>query len=252
MSNKIKKVLFSGCSHTANSGFDKNFDKHWVRLVANHYNFNYDNIAIGGMSNDEIFYRTVEAITTNKPDLVITLWTNIGRHWVYFDDPNIDDFSMVNPNIAGFNSDSINLKNYAKLYNTFFVNRYVLLKRWLLQCILLQTLFEKEDINYCFIRAYDNLLSDWRNIDSDNLFCSLSEDLKQILDFHGKPDYYIQQKISEIDILLNKLDNSKWLNLNTPSFNEMSEPGDVADDGRHIGEIGNMRLSKLLIASNII
>ena len=113
-------------------------------------------------------------------------------------------------------------------------------------------MFEKEDINYCFIRAYDNLLSDWYNIDKDSLFSSLSEDLKQILNLRGRPDYYIRQKISEIDILLNKLDNSKWLNLNTPSFSEMSEPGDVADDGRHIGEIGNMRLSKLLIASNII
>ena len=69
-----KKKLFVGCELTASSMFDESnrSQHHWPTLITDHYNCESINASIGGMPNEEIFYKTSEMISKEKFDLVIS------------------------------------------------------------------------------------------------------------------------------------------------------------------------------------
>ena len=161
-----KKILFVGCSFTANSGFtDDNLTKyHWPYLVSKHFDCYYHNAGIGGSSNEEIFYRTLELTANQSFDLVVVMWSALGRKWTYFSEPNIDDFTIINPGPAGFKSNSTEVKDFHKLYLTYFNNQYVSLKQWLDQIICLQGYFKHKKQSYVFVKGFDNLIFDFNNL----------------------------------------------------------------------------------------
>jgi hypothetical protein len=244
------RILFAGCSHVSDSGFTDTNQKlyHWPQLLAKEYDCNFKNIAIGGISNDEIFVRTVEAVLEEKYDLVIVMWSDMLRNCVYFSDNNIDDFTVINKGRAfGFNCPNKDAELYSKLQFTFFQNRYIILKKWLLLTMTLDAFLTTHNQKFIFIRGFDNYVSDFVQVEyQKNLgFIDASDDLKQILDFDQRPDHYINSKISKIKQIINNINQSNWIDFESFSF--VSSMIDVADDGDHAGVKTNRRMFDMIV-----
>lgn len=245
MSNK--KALFVGCSFTATSGFKiENQSKfHWPHLFCNDTGFDIVNLAIGGMSNNEIFLRTTEAIANDRYDLVVVMWSEANRRWEYCSDNNIDDFTVLNNSIAnGYQSESDYAKEYAKMHYLYFNNRYIKIKHWLLNSWSLEQTLKSLKIPFVFIKGFGNNIDQLHNVTYDNEFHNI-QPLKFMFDFDNRPDFYIQNKLSVLQTLILKQDQTKWLNLFGPSFFEMLI--DLADDQLHPGPKTNQALAANLI-----
>ena len=238
-----------GCSFTADCGFHEGnmFKYHWPFLLKSHYNFDIKNSAIGGMSNDEIFFKTMEESTHTTHDLIIVMWSCIGRKWIYYSKDNIDDFTIINSGVVkGLNLSPDQTQLYAKIHYSYFDNHYVLLKQWLLQVIALQNTFKKTNQKYIFIKGFENYLSDFLKIQySDDGFNGMTDDIKQMLDFDNRPDYYIKEKIDIIKKLINKIDISNWVNFKSIAFNDMTI--DFSDDGEHPGQKTNSSMTNAIM-----
>jgi hypothetical protein len=240
-----KRILFVGCSFTANCGFNEFNQKkyHWPRLFSQHYDCFFYNAAVGGMSNDEIFYRTLENCSRQIYDLVVVQWSAIGRHWIYFNQSNIDDFSFINyGQVGGFIPDSsrMQLLEYTRLHYSYFNNDYINLKRWLLLIIALDHILKNQNQSYIFVKGFENHLSDFRNVGVDNGGFQNIEKIRHRLDFDNRPDYYIKEKIQVIKDLINVVDRTHWINFDSTAFNDFSL--DLADDQMHPGPLANKKL----------
>lgn len=245
----MKKILYVGCSFTENCGFSgENIAQfHWPHLLAEFLDARYHNAGIGGSSNEEIFFRTVETISRDKFDLVVIMWSSIGRKWVYFGDRNVDDYTMINNGVCkGFQSDHCEIKEYAKLHHGYFNNAYVDIKKWLCMILSLQEMLDRQETDFIFIKGFENFIHDFRSVtyDQQQGFNQCVEPLKQLLDFDNRPDWYIQQKISSIQQLMAKVNHDRWLNFHDSSFDDMAV--DTADDGRHPGPLTNHALVEML------
>lgn len=240
----MNKILFAGCSFTADCGFlvDNVAKYHWPILLSNHYKLEYKNIAIGGSSNDEIFFRTVEATAIDNYELVVVMWSELGRKFTYYADNNVDDFTIINNGQpCGFQYNKSEIKTYSKLYYTYFDNQYMALKHWLLYIIALQNTFRNKQQKFLFIKGFENCLVDFFKVKHiANRFLMLSDTLKSMLDHHNRSDEYIFEKINSIKILINKIDQTNWLNFDSKSFSAMCV--DVADDQKHPGPKTNKLL----------
>jgi hypothetical protein len=244
-----KRVLFAGCSFTADCGFNELNRQiyHWPFLLSNHYDFYFTNVAIGGMSNDEIFYRTIEELNNSAYDFVCVMWSELDRSWTYHSTQNIDDWTVINNGVPIGTIKNNLIYQYAKLHVTEFNNRYVKLKHWLIQLLALESFLKEKNIPYCFIKSFDNLIKDVCNANYHNdSFCQLSENLRAILNFDLSPDYYILEKLTELKQLLRKIDNKNWLNLYGDACWKTTN-ADLADDQSHPGIISNQVLAQKLI-----
>jgi hypothetical protein len=247
---KKKKILFVGCSHTADSGFTpENQPKHhWPWLISNHYDCYFQNAAIGGSSNDEIFYRCSETILSYKFDLVIVMWSSLSRKWLYFENKNVDDFTIINNGVCtGFNHANIDLKYYAKLHYSNFDNKFIDLKRWLLQTITLANLLSSSDTKFIFIKGFENYINDIIKSKFDVKGFTMTNDLKKILDFDNRPDYYINEKLYNLKSLAAAANQEYWLNFNSFAFSSKHYAIDLSDDGKHLGKLSNIKIYQDLI-----
>ena len=244
------KILFDGCSFTANSGFaPENQNKfHWPHLLSRHYRVDVDNNAVGGSSNTEIFNRTVQNTASDAYNLVVVQWSSINRYWAYRSDNNIDDFTIISGGQpCGFSCDQYETQQYSKLHQTYFTNNYMNLRHWLCQVIALAGFFNYQKQPYVFIKGFENYISDFTNAEyiSGVGFVNLPKEIKDLLDFNNRPDDYILSKIINIQNLINKARHLNWLNFDSISFNDAAV--DLADDQMHPGLESNQWLSEQLI-----
>jgi hypothetical protein len=241
-----KKALFVGCSFTADSGFTpENQPKyHWPHLFCQQTGYQLINYAIGGMSNDEIFLRTIEAVTNSDYDLVVVMWSEVDRKWAYFSDNNIDDFTILNKgDLKGFNSESAAASDYTKLHYSYFNNRYVNIKQWLQQCLALEKVLKHLKIPFIFAKGFENDINKLNNVTYTNGFNNIGS-LENLFDFDNRPDDYILSKLKVLQMLVHAQDNTKWVNLIGPSFHSMKV--DLADDNKHPGPNTNQDFLNIL------
>ena len=246
MNNMNKKVLFAGCSFTHKCGFSpaNQLLYHWPHLLESHFKFDSKNIALGGASNSEIFYRTVEQLSINKYDVAVVQWSNISRLWVYNSQNNIDDFTILNNGrIKGFIVDRSATQQFADLYYKHFFNTMVSVKRWLLDIIALESLLSRTNTKHIFVKGFDNcltLFSDFKKSGAKEI----SDGLKLFVDFDNRPDDYMLQKINEIWLLMDVVSKFNWINFDSDSFSNFPiEKDDVACDGIHPGKKSNQKLA---------
>jgi hypothetical protein len=240
------KILFVGCSLTAESGFtQENQSKyHWPWLLASHYNYSFQNAALNGMSNEEIFYRTTEILTNNQFDLVVVMWSEIGRKWVYFENNNVDDYTIMNkaPITGNFPHKNI-VQDYAKLHYTYFDNQYINLKNWLLQIIALENFCKINNQPYVFAKGFENHINDFLKVDfKENGFINI-EPLKYMLDFDNRSDSYVKEKIQIIKNLITKIDKTNWINFDSDAFLSDNYSIDLSDDHAHPGTDSNLKIA---------
>jgi hypothetical protein len=241
--SKNSKILFAGCSTTIESGFTpENEVKYiWPNIVSRYYNCDHDNVAEGGCSNSEIFHRVVDAVVTNNYcyDLVVVMWSRIGRNWRYFEDNNVDDFTIISPiEVAGFVPSKTHLQlaeEYRKIHYTYFNNLYVDIKHWLLEILALENFLKMHNIKYVFAKGHPNLVKEFLSVGYDETqgFTNLDEQLKPLLDFDNRPDDYIFKKIQHIQKLINAIDQTNFIDITDGGFTPTRI--DVADDGMHPG-----------------
>ena len=79
------RLLASGCSithglETVTDGYDPaNIEFSYAKYLADHYQADYDNVAYPGASNEMIFHRTVEHLTTHHYTHCVVGWTSLHR-----------------------------------------------------------------------------------------------------------------------------------------------------------------------------
>lgn len=243
--------MFDGCSFTADNGFlpENQCDSHWPYLLGQHYQVDFDNNAVGGSSNNEIFDRVVGATTSNSYDLVLVEWSEISRHWIYCLNQNIDDFTIINAGYPrGHQCNTSEVQQYARLHYTYFNNQYVNLKKWLYKVIALAGYLDSKNQPYVFIKGFENYVSAFAHIEyvAGTGFKNLENSTKKFLDFSNRPDDYILRKIKEIQLLLDSARQLNWLNFNSLSFFDART--DLSDDNMHPGIKSNLELANQLIA----
>lgn len=204
---------------------------------------------MGGACNEEIFNRTVERVTESNFDLVIVSWSGVNRKWVYYKDPNVDDFTIVNREYtSGFKHSTREVQEYRKLYYAYFHNQYMALKSWLLQTIALAEFLENRNQPYVFIKGHENKLDQYKQVSYDPTvgFVNLSEHLKIILDLDSRPDYYVKDKLDTIQRLITQTRNYNWLNFDDLPLEQADV--DLSDDNCHPGPESNRILTQQLIS----
>ena len=240
---KNKNILVCGCSFTHDSGFTlDNFKKyHYTSVLSARYPISFNNIAIGGMSNREIALRTIEniALSSDQFDAVIVQWSSLSRWWYYKEQNNIDEFVGINGlnDKDLFGRSTVDAKVFGKILITQFNNRYMLLKHWLLDCISLASLLENK-IPYKFCLGFNNLLSEFDNIEYSNGFKNLPEELVDILDLQHRPDSYVLDKVNVIKTLIKIVKQLNWVDF--PNGAWFEESIDLADDNVHPGAKSNL------------
>jgi hypothetical protein len=103
----MKNLWVNGDSHTAGSYTSKNVDNPFAKQLADQFNFNYNNIALPGGSNQRIIRTTIEALPNLDPTETFILigWSSWERtEWWWEDrwhaicgDPgyNLPDFAKI-------------------------------------------------------------------------------------------------------------------------------------------------------------
>jgi len=246
-----RKILFDGCSFTANSGFlkENQSKSHWPHLLSQHYRADFDNNAVGGSSNNEIFDRVVGTTSSNSYDLVLVHWSEMSRRWIYHSNQNVDDFTIILTRYSvGHQCNTNEVQQYTRLYYTYFNNQYVNLKKWLCQVIALAGYLDSKNQPYVFIKGFENYISAFAHIEyvAGTGFKNLENSTKKFLDFDNRPDDYILRKIKEIQLLLDSARQLNWLNFDSLSF--LDSRTDLSDDKSHPGIKSNLVLANQLIA----
>lgn len=255
-------TLVAGCSFSADneqSGWkNENLNKHYSKIITEQLNGKFTNIAIGGASNFEIFQRTIDTCISNSDiDFCIIQWSTLHRLWVYEKDNNIDDFTQILPRVCGINSNKNVPDDLHKIYVNYYLNDYMALKHWLVLQISLQSFFQKQGIDYVFLRGFENYISDLETIISQTPFDSIPEinlpdTIKKILNFDDNPDDYLYSKLLPLVNLYLNIDKNHCIGYNKHYthyglYHDFEYEKDFADDGDHPGEKTNS-----IIANNIL
>lgn len=264
-----KNILVAGCSYSVDniqSGIwkEKNLHKHYSNILSNMENIIVDNIAIGGCSNKEIFYRTSEKCFDRKYDFCIVQWSQLHRFWVYESDNNIDDGTQILPRVCGKMTDKSPAQKLHKIMTSYYLNSFVALKHWLIDQIMLQNFFQRNKIDYVFLRGFRNHIVGLEKIIKQNPFTknknikpistlSIPDDIKKILHFDQNPDHYLEQKLKDLLSLYCQIDKTFCIgyneNIQTYGIDKKvcDLDNDFADDNQHPGEKTNYLIAEKIL-----
>jgi hypothetical protein len=138
-----KIICVSGDSFT-HEFHQKNEDKWSVKIGAN------DNIAMGGASNDRIFYSTIEYLNSKTPDILIIGWTVLSRGMLH---RNNGSRVIITSHRAFDEQTAENLDEFKKFYYTNIQNDFVSFKNVLNYMIFLQEYCKNKKIKLLYFRS---------------------------------------------------------------------------------------------------
>ena len=230
----MKKVCFNGCSFTVGEGFDQDQRDQYIydRLVSFECGFERTNIAKGGSSNYEIFMRSAQALKQDF-DILFVQWSALNRIWLY---PGPDCEWFINSGNKEFRYRSIHLNE--KDQNRFrdillMMNHdYHGIMSLIDYCDILNQLALHKNKQIVFINGLVPWSDDLINPLGDNLYESLSEYSRQILDFDSRDDDQIRCLFQSLQHKFAELDQSRWVNI-FESFKTLTI--DIGTQGHHPG-----------------
>jgi hypothetical protein len=138
-----KIICVSGDSFT-HEFHQKNEDKWSVKIGAN------DNIAMGGASNDRIFYSTIEYLNNKTPDILIIGWTVLSRGMLH---RNNGSRVIITSHRAFDEQTAENLDEFKKFYYTNIQNDFVSFRNVLNYMIFLQEYCKNKKIKLLYFRS---------------------------------------------------------------------------------------------------
>jgi hypothetical protein len=138
-----KIICVSGDSFTQEF-HQKNEDKWSVKIGAN------DNIAMGGASNDRIFYSTIEYLNKKTPDVLIVGWTVLSRGMLH----RSNGSRVIITSHRAFDEETAeNLNEFKKFYYANIQNDFVSFRNVLNYMIFLQEYCKNKKIKLLYFRS---------------------------------------------------------------------------------------------------
>jgi hypothetical protein len=211
----IKKSCFNGCSFTVGEGFPSESRKNHIydHLVSCRFDLDRTNIAQGGSSNHEIFMRSADALKKDF-DILFVQWSALNRMWLY---PGPDSIWHLNDGHDEFHYREIQLdKKSKKIFeNTLLMmnHDYHNICKLVDYCSILDRLSEHHGKIVVYINGLIPWTEDFARPLSTDLYESLSEYTKEILDFANRDDQEIIQLFTRLQQKFSELDHSRWVNL---------------------------------------
>jgi len=138
-----KIICVSGDSFT-HEFHQKNEDKWSVKIGAN------DNIAMGGASNDRIFYSTIEYLNSKTPDILIIGWTVLSRGMLH---RNNGSRVIITSHRAFDEQTAENLDEFKKFYYINIQNDFISFRNVLNYMIFLQEYCKNKKIKLLYFRS---------------------------------------------------------------------------------------------------
>ena len=189
-----QKIVTNGCSYTQELYLDKK-DRWTTKIGA------VDNLALGGGSNERIFYTTIEYLNHNKPDILIIGWTSMERFML----PGSNGSRLVITPLHSFDEQLGGDESaIAKHYYKHCHNQYSSLERTLNYIIHLQQVCELKHIKLLNFTSYlDPITDDYLQEISKDAFMSRSdEDTKRM---------GIQHNYKRLKKLVDLIDKKLWI-----------------------------------------
>lgn len=189
-----QKIVANGCSYTQELYLDKK-DRWTTKIGA------VDNLALGGGSNERIFYTTIEYLNKNDPDVMIIGWTSMGRFML----PSSNGSRLVITPTHSFDEqlggDRSAIANY---YYKHCHNEYTSLERTLNYIIHLQQVCKLKNIKLLNFTSYlDPLTDDYlKEISKDAFMSRVDKDTEQM---------GIQHNHKRLRALLDLIDKDLWI-----------------------------------------
>ena len=263
----MSKIVFSGCSVTSGVGFieddihsdDKDNPNLWVNLCCENIpefkNLELLNISRGGLSNQSIFNRVVEAISQNDDiEYIICVWTSMPRYNFHVGFELYDTEEVFAPNNTLFRDHSLNQGIFTDSYLRNIATRFLTLHD-----------LHYEIVNLLrFINIIINLTSHkGTKIININALCPWDDQFFKVLPDNCKPSDYtaFTQNILKISNRSDKeilqlyrkqheqynsyggIREHTWVNLYNSFLNERT---DTNYDGVHSGIESNKRYLQLV------
>ena len=255
---KLSKVLVVGCSYSSlhwGSGWkEENYCYLYPKILESKYKCNIVNVAFPGLSNDEIFYRTLDHVTKENYDLCIVQWSGIDRVTLYESEKNLLQPLPIIPWHPSVGHLSINpcLSDLHSMLVTYYNNHYIKLKHWFLQQITLQTLLKEKQIPFLFLRGFANYIPEFEMLPSiDNIKVeTLDKKLKDVMQHEYLSDDTILPAFIRLVELYHQIDKSFCIgyNFSKEVYGLHTDlTNDKADDERHPGKLSNKLLAEQII-----
>jgi hypothetical protein len=234
------KILCNGCSFTYGGQLpeDRRITAAWPGQLAEIIdNSDVDNIAFSGSSNLEIFLRTLRQIQQQHYDLIIVQWSMFRRHWF---EPNLDRLYLCSgapeAGLQDWSSNTIYLSasERKKFYNTLtmLTGDYRESIDVITFCNTLKSLM-KSGQHVVFVNGLVPWGKDLIQLDDPtDLYKSMSEFTKDMLEFDFKDDQEIRKYYQELNNKLLPLQDD-WINMTNSWSKNMI---DFATDNCHPGE----------------
>lgn len=239
------KVCFNGCSLTVGEGFPVNQRDEFIydRLVSKKFNFDSDNIAVGGSSNYKIFMRSASAVMSGQYDLVITQWSALNRVWLH---PGPDcNFFVNDSRFPDFRYRDLYLSKHQKKIFTdtlLLMNHdYQNIQDLVDYCTILKRLSGSTKL--VFINGLLPWTKDLVNPIGTDLSLSFSDYSKSILDFDRRDDSEIIGMFKKLQDKFAELDTSLWVNVFDSFFKNMTDHG---PEGHHPGQASHKWMASKL------
>lgn len=190
-----KIICVSGDSFT-HEFLQKNEHKWSVKIGAS------DNIAMGGASNDRIFYSTIEYLNKKTPDILIVGWTVLGRGMLH---RNNGSRVIITSHRAFDEQTAENLEEFKKFYYANIQNDFASFRNVLNYMIFLQEYCKNKKIRLLYFRSVLEV-----ELTDDSLMRVASSAFMNANDANIKMQG-IRHNCEELKKLINQLDKGIWI-----------------------------------------
>jgi hypothetical protein len=206
MNKQISHILVNGdsFSHERHFAFDESYvEKTWA------YSLGAKNIALGGCSNDRIFYSTIEYLNDNIVDILIIGWTSCARGWLTLSNGlnlNLLPGGSADDLLFGHNKEDKTLqiwKEYEDFYYKKCFNEYLNFKKFLNYYLHLQDYCESKKIKFLNFMSFSEFPKNLKNIANSAYMNKSTKILEEVGVKH-------HEKI--LNDLISKFKKEHWVN----------------------------------------
>ena len=187
-------IVTNGCSFTQELHLDK--EDRWTTKIGA-----VENLALGGGSNERIFYTTIEYLNAHTPNVLVIGWTDPDRFML----PNSNGSRVVVTPVHTFDENGGgDCNEHSKFYYKHCHNEFVNFKNTLQYMIHLQDYCKAKQIKLLYFKSFFRIIDDtYLTGLARNAFMSHeNKDIERM---------GIQANTNDLKNLIAKLDASIWI-----------------------------------------
>lgn len=241
------KVAFTGCSLTRGDGFEMAYlaPEIWPNIIARVFEFNAQNLAISGASNQRIFHTASGAILSGNYDMVFCQWTQLNRLWLspgpntwyYLTGDGRDKFEYGD--VVLDLQQKTDLEQTILRLNHEFQNIIELVD----YTLILEQLATARGVKIAHVNGQVPWQPDLATADTANDFSLMSTWTRELLDFDRRDDKEIKKLFQVLHTKFLKLNTHRWINLFDSFYAHMI---DQAPQDNYPGPRSHVNMSNLV------